>query len=282
MSEPGSVAWLLSPPELIVACALLSIDGLPHSNHVGTDEDQPAYVRSVGLRALAIARLTIDTDDGPVVEPRLAAALTSLTGEDHNIFGSLRWHFGDRHVVVVSGAGATTMIESVAGIEVIVEPAAAALERLDRRLSEAHAIAQARLTPAEFARESSVAGSTVDGTISESTGTMSLERWQAIVGGRPVRRSDATVAARAALAAADGALWEGACVRVTDGGYEGESLTWTCDHEGVLVVDVDDRVVSEDGETMVQVSTIDDVPAALQSLWGPFRAFLATAPTHTS
>ncbi len=258
MPEPRSVAWLLAPAELIAACELLDIAGLPHSAYVDESIEHPAYLAGTGRRALAISRLAATSEAGESmqVEAGLADALWSLTGDEQDAVASLSMHHDHLHVATFRGERATTMIESDAGVEIIAEPSAHALARLEQRLAELRVLATA------------VGAGGVPRA--EGSAKMTLDRWQAIGGGRPARSADAPLAAEAAQAGAAMGVWEGACLIVRpDGSYEGCTGGWVFDDRGLMAVEPEQDPA--DDEIRLVIRAITDIEAELDPLWQPLR-----------
>lgn len=260
MPEHRTTAWLLSPIELMTACALLRIAGLPHSSYVDEGKPPPEYVLASGRRALKIGRFAAPDRDGElVVEPSLAAALLSLTGEEHEAIATITGLGGGAQVAAVIGDRATTMLESVDGIQIVTEPAAAALRRLEDRLLELRLLVGLR-----FEGPLRAAG----------RATIAPDRWQAILSGRRVRRSDDPLAAAAAQAAASSGVWDGTCLRIGAAGYEGGTGSWVYDECGLMAIAVEEAP-SGDGDPLLIVEAVEDPEAELRPLLDPLRDHLA-------
>lgn len=265
MSDTPSIAWLLSPEELVAACAAVGIAGLPHSRWVDEAVTHDAFVPSVGSRSLQAARLA-SLDDGVLaVEPTLAAALLSLTGQGHDAVASFAPPGRDRHVATFAGGLATSMIESPDGVEIVLEAAQAGLGRLQARTDAMVGMAEAmRQGPGREPGQASLA----------------RERWNAIAGGRPPRRADAALAAKGAVAAHAHGTWGGGSLRVLrGGGYVGELCAWVFDDRGALSVELGPP--DETGEVPVLVATVD-LARDVAALWKPVRDALGSgAPPET-
>ncbi len=267
MPESRTTAWLLSPEQLVAACAAVGILGLPHSRWVDEEISHEAYVASVGGRSLQASRLAAVQEGVLCIEPSLAEALLSLTGDGHDAVASFTGPEQALHVCAFAVRCATTMIESSDGIEVIAEPTVDALARLESVTTAVHA-EMAGLCTSVTPRASA------DAVIHAS-------RWDALLDGRPARRADNPLAVEAAVAAREHGIWEGACLRMTKGGgYVGQSAAWVFDECGLMTVDLGDP--DDLGELPLEVSAVADPAREIAALWEPLRAFVAALPVASS
>lgn len=260
MPEPRSIAWLLSPEELVAACAAVGIIGLPHSRWVGESITHEPFFASVGGRSLNAARLAAMEEGILVVEPRLARALLALTGQGHDAVASFTSPTGVKHVATIVGGGAASMIESPDGVEIIVGDAAEALARLEARSDELLGAARG------------MAGDVDPRPAGEAS--IPTQRWDAIVGGRPPRRSDDPLGAAAAQAACGHGIWEGGSLRMTGGGgYVGEVSAWVVDGSGAMTVELGSP--DAEGEISMRVTAATDLAGEVRALWQPVREAIA-------
>lgn len=273
MTVPASTTWTLTPEQLVAACEALDIGGMPYSRFVGTDIEQPDHVRSTGKRSLVAARLARENDGEIEIESLLATSLISLMGNDHDAFCSFQPPTDARWAITVTDGIAVTIVESNGGAEIRREPVAGVVARLDAEVRQSMDAAARLLDPA--------APKDGDG---EPRAILETRRWRTLAAGGHIRRSDATVVARAAAAVQSVGMWEAGRITLSRpdgtgrlGGFAGEVLGWTFDERGGLVVEPDVEGVDESGEAVV-VREDPDLAVTLRELWTPLlRAGSSTA-----
>jgi hypothetical protein len=256
MPEPRSIAWRLTPEQLIAACEALGIVALPHSRFVHEHEGAALFVRDAGSRALVACRLAEPAGATLRVEPTLGAALLSLTGVRPDAIAMLVEPGGRRRALVAHDGRATTLVETDDIVELIVEPLAQAVRRLDALIAGSL---------------SGLPEVTVSAATPEVT-TESVRRWQAVAAGGRVRRTDDPLLARAARAALGaGGVWEaGVVLSDARGRLRGEQLGWTIDGAGAVIIEPDVEAIADDDAVVLRTGPgiVDEIRAIWTLLRG--------------